>query len=682
VWFVLDPSLVLTGAAPAFALLHRATAPGVVDVFTVGNGTRSRLADVPLPDLSQPDGPDVLVLVPYRQLTERGLDCHDDGTPLLALPVLESARIPLARALSELPDQPAELVDAGFDLDDEEYRRVVRTVVADEIGRGAGSNFVIRRRFTGRVVNHSPATALAIFRRLLERERGAYWTFIVHCGDRTLVGASPERHVSLDRGVAAMTPISGTYRHPTQGATVDGLLRFLADGKESDELAMVVDEELKMMGAVCPAGARVAGPQLRVMARLTHTEYTISGQTTVDPRDLLRATLFAPTVTGSPLVNACRVIKRHERGGRGYYGGVIGLFGHEAGARTLDSAILIRTAHIDAAGRLEIGVGSTLVRHSDPAAEAAETEAKLATLHAALTGDADAHPATARSATLRRPLPIGAPCMHVGANRVPLHAGDGRDRAEARTSSPREQRRPATTDGGPMEVDPRIRAALAARNDRLASFWFEDPGERAAHHDPRLVGRRVVILDAEDGFTAMLATQVRSLGPQVTVIPWPEDPAALDPDLVLIGPGPGDPTSRTDKRIRALRATAVELLTRRVPLVAVCLGHQVLAGLFGLPLRPLSPPSQGQAREIELAGESWRMGFYNTFVAISDQAMLTCPYTGEPVTVLRSEATGEVFGLRRTGVRSVQFHLESVLSTDGPALLHDLLTAAQLVPAR
>ena len=66
---VLDPSPVLTGAAPAFAVLHRASSPSVVDVFKLGGSSRSWLADVPLPDLSEPDGPDVLVLVPYRQLT-------------------------------------------------------------------------------------------------------------------------------------------------------------------------------------------------------------------------------------------------------------------------------------------------------------------------------------------------------------------------------------------------------------------------------------------------------------------------------------------------------------------------------------------------------------------------------------------------------------------------------------
>ena len=47
----------------------------------------------------------------------------------------------------------------------------------------------------------------------------------------------------------------------------DGLRRFLSDPKESGELLMVVDEELKMMARVCAGGGRVEGPRLRMMSR-------------------------------------------------------------------------------------------------------------------------------------------------------------------------------------------------------------------------------------------------------------------------------------------------------------------------------------------------------------------------------------------------------------------------------
>jgi phenazine biosynthesis protein phzE len=96
--------------------------------------------------------------------------------------------------------------------------------------------------------------------------------------------------------------------------------------------------------------------------------------------------MFAPTVTGSPLVSAFRVIARHETSGRGYYSGIIGLVTADAGGvPSLDSAIVIRTATITADGQLTLSVGATLVRDSAPDDEVLETRAKAAGLISALS---------------------------------------------------------------------------------------------------------------------------------------------------------------------------------------------------------------------------------------------------------------------------------------------------------
>lgn len=57
-----------------------------------------------------------------------------------------------------------------------------------------------------------------------------------------------------------MTPISGTYRYPSSGPTREGLLDFLSNEKEKDELSMVLDEELKMMTRICDADVKAFGP--------------------------------------------------------------------------------------------------------------------------------------------------------------------------------------------------------------------------------------------------------------------------------------------------------------------------------------------------------------------------------------------------------------------------------------
>jgi phenazine biosynthesis protein phzE len=621
---------VLGPRPPAFALLHRpeAAGPEVLDVLVGEITTPKTLADIPVPgERPHADGPrhDVLALIPYRQIAERGFACADDGEPLIAMTVTGQGLLPVDEALRRLPDVPIELAGGDFDVDDDTYADVVRRVIADEIGTGEGANFVIKRSFVADITAYTPHSALSFFRRLVRRESGAYWTFVVHTGSRTLVGATPERHVSLSGGTAVMNPISGTYRYPASGPTLPEVLGFLADRKESDELYMVVDEELKMMARICDAGGRVTGPRLKEMARLAHTEYYIEGHSTRDPRDILRESMLAPTVTGSPLESACRVISRYEPQGRGYYSGIAALIGRdESGGPALDSSILIRTADIDGEGRMTIGVGATLVRHSDPVSEVAETRAKAAGLLAAAGADASA--------------PAAAP----GANGS-VRFGD----------------------------HPDVRASLVRRNTALAGFWLAGNTARP-RPEPGLAGRRVLVVDAEDTFTSMIGLQLRSMGLSVTVRRF-DEPYTLDGhDLVVMGPGPGDPRETGHPKIAHLRSAIDELLESRRPFLAVCLSHQVLSMRLGFALIRREVPNQGTQREIDLFGVRERVGFYNTFAAHSAEDKAECEGTGT-VEVSRDPETGEVHALRGPHFASMQFHAESVLTRNGVRIVGSLM---------
>ncbi|MGN9766552.1 anthranilate synthase family protein [Micromonospora sp. SD12] len=609
-----------------FALVRREGATHL-ELFTGTVRTADRLADLPLPD--GPPGPRTLALVPYRQVTERGLACVDDGVPLEFLHIARHERVGLAEVLAALPDAPVRTADAGFDVTDDEYAATVGRVLAEEIGRGEGANFVIHRCLRATVQGPPLAAALAALRRLLASERGAYWTFLVHTGTRILVGASPERHVSVDDGLVMMNPISGTFRHTGAEADRAALLRFLADPKEVEELYMVLDEELKMMATVAEHGGQVVGPHLKEMSHLAHTEYLLAGRGTKDVREVLRETMFAPTVTGSPMENACRVIARHERTGRRYYAGVLALLGRDdAGRQTLDAPILIRTAEISPAGELRVPVGATLVRHSTAEGEVAETHAKAAGVLAALG------------------LGPQAPA-----------AGPG----------------PAVR----LADDPEVRAALAARNAPLARFWLDQRSPGAAG-PPGLAGLRALIVDGEDTFTGMLAHQLGALGLVVTLRPWHAAGRVDAHDLVVVGPGPGDPGSATEPKMRAMRGLLAGLLAEGRPTLAVCLGHQLLAGLLGLTPHRRHAPYQGLQREIDLFGTRRRVGFYSSFTARADADRLVTPYG--PVELARDAADGAVHALRGRGFAGVQFHPESVLSPDGMAVLVDLLGG--LLPPR
>ncbi|MFC5723177.1 anthranilate synthase family protein [Streptomyces gamaensis] len=617
---------------PPFALLHRRT-PGreddSVELLIGPVGEATTLAGIPLPAGPPEDGRpvhDALALVPFRQIRERGFDVHDDGTPLLFLRPEESYTLPPAEVLAALPTHDVRVEGGAFDVSDEEYARVVERVLAEEIGRGEGANFVIRRTFEGEIHGFSAADALALFRRLLAGERGAYWTYVVRTPERTLIGASPEVHVRMSGGTVVMNPISGTYRYPPSGPDTEGLLAFLHDRKEVEELSMVVDEELKMMCTVGDRGGVVVGPRLREMAHLAHTEYELRGRSSLDVRDVLRETMFAATVTGSPVQNACRVIERHEpRGrdgsGRGYYAGALALVGRDAaGGQTLDSPILIRTADIDRHGRLRLPVGATLVRRSDPHGEVAETHAKAAGVLTALG-----------VRTGRRPAPDGTAVR--------------------------------------LADDPRVRAALAARRADLAPFWLR---MQPAPATP-LSGHALVV-DAEDTFTAMLAHLLRTSGLTVTVRRYDEpglrEALLTHPGPVVLGPGPGNPSDPADPRMRLLRPLAAELLREhRHGLLGVCLGHELIAAELGLEIVRKDVPFQGAQERIDFFGREETVGFYNTFTA-------RCAAGDDGVAgveLARDPRSGDVHALRGPGFAGVQFHPESVLTVNGTAIVAELL---------
>jgi phenazine biosynthesis protein phzE len=587
-------------------------------------GVVERLTDVPLTDGVPEEGRrfDRLVAIPFRQVTERGFEAHDDGTPLVVVDIELEAESPLEELLAALPDAPIEFADrGGFDSTDEQYGVVVDAIIDGEIGNGEGANLVVGRHYRAQVEDWDADKALTVFRRLLERERGAYWTYCFFTGDRYLVGASPERHVSVHGGDVRMNPISGTFR--LKGLTDPAerkarLLEFLADEKEIYELFMVVDEELKMMCDVCHEGGQVLGPFLKPMTHLVHTEYLLAGRTDRDVREVLRDTMYAATVTGSPVENACRLIKKYETEGRGYYGAALALLGRDRDGRaTADSPIVIRTADVDLDGRLKVTAGATLVRDSVAAHEVSETHAKAGGILAAF-----------------------------GLVEQASSAAEGLDE---------------------LIHDEDVVIALGSRNQRLSRFWLTDQG--GSPPAAELKGRTAVILDGEDDFVNMLRHVLAVMGMTSSVVRHEDwTPEAVEGyDLVVVGPGPGDPRDGDHPKIATFRAAVDELLGREQPFLSVCLGHQVLCSRIGLDLAYKDIVFQGTQSRVDLDGREENVGFYNTFVARAGDG------APDGVEVFADGATGDVHLVRGPHYRGIQFHAESILTEHGYDLVHDLV---------
>jgi len=562
---------------------------------------------------------DTVCAIPFAQIRERKYKAHSESEPIRCIDIAMQTRVQLQELLANIPSAEVKLANGiQFDRTPEEYAAVIRQVIDEEIGRGQGANFVVANTGRGAIVEMSRAKALNIYRSLLQAEHGSYMTFIFFDGQKYLIGASPERHLTVQQGEVTMNPISGTLRKmQNQPVTKKDLLQFLRDDKEILELFMVLDEELKMMSQMCKRGGTIKGPRLKNMSRLIHTEYLLRGRSPLPAVDLLRTSMFAPTVTGSPVGNACRVLHEYEPGSRGYYSGAFALFGRDAdGKENLDSAITIRTAEIDADGTFSVRAGATLVRDSDPASEVKETQAKLRALIESILD------------------PAQVQCI------------------------------PSDTE---LLSEQEILSVLAERNLNLSRYFLED--QEANDNTLEAVrGKIITIIDNEDDFCHTLKHMMTSMGAKVRTVSYQEyDCASDDADLVVVGPGPGDPNDENNQKMKKLYRIVRELRSSGKKFLAVCLGHQILSRELGMEVKQQKTPTQGVRKNIDLFGERQLVGFYNTFSARRQKEI-------PGVQMSYDRKSKHVHALRGDQFVSFQFHPESVLSENGLQILGEALT--------
>lgn len=565
--------------------------------------------------MPRPIGLPVISMVPYTQLRERGFELHDGGEPVVSL-VATKCRDIAPDDVFFGPEPEFGVSTISFEMTDEEYAEKVRRIISDEICMGEGSNFLISRRGEVVIDGFSPEVAKSIFLRLLKNEPDAYMTFCFFDGERYFIGASPERHITFVKNTVTMNPICGTLPKRELAKRAD-LVEFLTDPKEINELFQVVDEELKMMARICASGGTIKGPFLKEMGAVIHTEYLLEGQSSMDKIDAFRESMFAATMIGSPLENAARIIHRYEEASRRYYSSAIVVNGiDEDGDEYLDSAITIRTTEVTPDGRALLQSGGSIVRDSSPEKETREIQAKVAGL---------------------------------------IHA--------ISSSEP-------TEEVLPQFMDASVEQILQSRNRHLSRFWTADQSERHLPSAPGL-GKSVLLIDNEDEFSYMLAHALERLGLDVTVRDYDAfEQAHLRTDLVLIGPGPGDPTDLSDPKMQRVRDLVATLIQERQPFLAVCLGHQMVCRHLGLDVVAVDPPLQGVQESIDLFGTQEPVGFYNTYFA-------TQPKVAPPGVEIAVDQQGRVMALRAEHFCTFQFHVESVLTSnclkilrEGLAFLH------------
>ena len=182
----------------------------------------------------------------------------------------------------------------------------------------------------------------------------------------------------------------------------------------------------------------------------------------------------------------------------------------------------------------------------------------------------------------------------------------------------------------------------------------------------------ILLIDNYDSFTYNLAHLFGALGCEVKVVrndAIDADMAAdLVPSHVVISPGPGRP------RDAGASVEIVRRLAPNVPTLGVCLGHQAVVEAFGGEVGPAKRLVHGKARAVRHDGRGIFAGLPEEFEAgrYHSLAATGLPDVLEPTAFAED---GEVMAVRHRERRAVgvQFHPESVLTPDGPALARNFL---------
>jgi len=188
----------------------------------------------------------------------------------------------------------------------------------------------------------------------------------------------------------------------------------------------------------------------------------------------------------------------------------------------------------------------------------------------------------------------------------------------------------------------------------------------------------LLIIDNYDSFTWNLQQIFAALGPRTTVVRNDriglQEIAALAPSAIVLSPGPGTPSSSGVCR------DVVRSLDPRIPLLGVCLGHQVLCTEAGAKLVRARVPVHGKATLVRHDGRGLFEGVDSPMTAGRYHSLVIDPRTvPHSLEVTASTEAGEVMGVRhRTLPRyGVQFHPESILTPGGDALLHNFARLVQ-----
>ena len=183
------------------------------------------------------------------------------------------------------------------------------------------------------------------------------------------------------------------------------------------------------------------------------------------------------------------------------------------------------------------------------------------------------------------------------------------------------------------------------------------------------------MIDNYDSFTYNIVQELGMIGADVKVVKNDavtlEEIAAMKPEAIVFGPGPGNPDSA------GITLAAIRRFAGTVPMMGVCLGHQSIAQAFGGKIVGAKKLMHGKTSRLRHDGKGLFKGFPQDMVAMRYHSLAVDRATLPDCFEITAEAEdGEIMGLRHKTmpIESLQYHPESIGTPDGIGQLRNFLT--------
>ena len=183
----------------------------------------------------------------------------------------------------------------------------------------------------------------------------------------------------------------------------------------------------------------------------------------------------------------------------------------------------------------------------------------------------------------------------------------------------------------------------------------------------------ILIIDNYDSFTYNLVNLVAQYDEDYRVIRndelTVEEIKALNPSKILISPGPGRPIDA------GVTEDVIRELGKETPILGVCLGHQAIGEVFGADVVHAPSLMHGKVSKIQHDGKSVFENVDADFIATRYHSLVLDPDTISDELEVTAKTDDVIMGVRhkKYPIEGIQFHPESILTTEGPKIITNWL---------